>query len=63
MDIRLSRIPGREVFLPLCMVEPFGVYAVMQVMGDDGRFVFSLQYYCTFTRENADGLFLLLLLW
>lgn len=45
------------------MVEPFGVYAVMQVMGDDGRFVFSLQYYCTFTRENADGLFLLLLLW
>lgn len=53
----------REVFLPLCMVEPFGVYAVMQVMGDDGRFVFSLQYYCTFTRENADGLFLLLLLW
>lgn len=46
------------------MVEPFGVYAVMQVMGDDGRFVFSLlRYYCTFTRENADGLFLLLLLW
>lgn len=43
MDIRLSRIPGRErFFLPLCMVEPFGVYAVMQVMGEDGRFVFSL---------------------
>lgn len=53
----------REVLLPLCMVERFGVYAVMQVMGDGGRFVFSLQYYCTFTRENADGLFLLLLLW